>query len=185
MQFDGHAFILTVIESLLKHGSVAGKTHIQKALSLLSDSKCVQVPFSFVLYKHGPYSFDVEEALEQMQSYGAISVEPSMSGYGVALRPSNMASFVRTTAPLSEQQRNAIEKVCVFVGPRNVKDLERLATALWIRSHLGIQDRERVAKQLHSLKPHIPISTAEQADEEVTGWLNSIGARLETSPAAE
>jgi uncharacterized protein YwgA len=80
MQFKKHAFILAVIDGLHRHGSWTGKTHVQKALSLLRDSGRVPVPFQFVLYKHGPYSFDVEAELEQMQSYGAIAVEPNAQG---------------------------------------------------------------------------------------------------------
>lgn len=76
MEFKKHAFILAVIESLQKHGSRTGETHIQKALSLLHDSGLTKVPFDFVLYKHGPYSFDVETELEEMKSYGAVTVEP-------------------------------------------------------------------------------------------------------------
>ena len=57
MDFKKHAFILAVIESLHKYGSWTGKTHVHKSLSLLRDRGNIDVPFSFVLYRHGPYSF--------------------------------------------------------------------------------------------------------------------------------
>src|SRR6476659_7928327 len=120
MHFKKHAFILAVIDALRRHGSWTGKTHVQKALSLLRDSGLVPVPFQFVLYKHGPYSFDIEAELEQMQSYGAVAVEPNAGGYGVVLRPDEMAGFVRDRASLSGDEAQAIEDVCRFVGTRNV-----------------------------------------------------------------
>jgi uncharacterized protein YwgA len=171
MQFKKHAFILAVIDALRRHGSWTGKTHVQKALSLLRDSGQVSVPFQFVLYKHGPYSFDVEAELEQMQSYGAVTVEPNAKGYGVVLHPDEMACFVRRMASLSEDESRAIENVCAFVGTRNVNELERLATASWIRAQERVTNPADVAKRLHSLKPYISTADAERADAEVATWL--------------
>src|SRR5947207_587313 len=116
MQFKKHAILLAVIECLRRRGSWTGKTHVQKALSLLRDSRRMPVPFQFVLYKHGPYSFDVEAELEQLQSYGGITVEPNQHGYGVVLCPGMMADFVRAMEPLAPNELRAIEDVCEFVG---------------------------------------------------------------------
>jgi hypothetical protein len=171
MQFKKHAILLAVIECLLRHGSWTGKTHVQKALSLLRDSCRMSVPFHFVLYKHGPYSFEVEAELEQLQSYGGITVEPNEHGYGVVLQPGAMAGFVRAMEPLAPNELQAIESVCEFVGGRNVAELERLATASWIRSQEGKSEPAEVAERLHSLKPHIPIADAERADSVVSEWL--------------
>lgn len=172
MEFKKHAFILAVIGSLQKHGSWTGKTHIQKALSLLRDSGLTKVPFDFVLYKHGPYSFDVETELEEMKSYGAITVEPNVAGYGTMVFPGEMAGFVKGNAELSKEEVEAIENACEFVGSRNVTDLERLATASWIRHQEHVTKQADVAKRLNSLKPHISIADAERADDEITTWLS-------------
>lgn len=171
MQFKKHSFILAVIDALHRHGSWTGKTHVQKALSLLRDSGKAPVPFQFVLYKHGPYSFDVEAELEQMQSYGAIAVEPNAQGYGVVFRANEMAKFVQSIEPLSQEESRAIDEVCKFVGARTVTDLERLATASWIRCQEGVTKSSDVAKRLHFLKPHVSLADAERADAEVATWL--------------
>ena len=125
-----------------------------------------------MLYKHGPYSFEVETELEQMQSYGAIAVELNGDGYGVVLRPDDMASFVQTLETLSPEERQGIDAVCKFVGSRNVTDLERLATASWIRRQEGVTQPPEVARRLHSLKPHVSIEEAERADVIASEWLN-------------
>lgn len=173
MNFKKHAFILAVIESLRRQGSWTGKTHVQKALSLLRDSGKAQVPFDFVLYKHGPYSFDVEAELEQMQSYGAVAVDPNPAGYGVRLEPAEMAEFVRGEEPLSEAEKKAIVDVCRFVGTRTAAELERLATASWIRRQERVSQPAEVAKRLHALKPHISMLEAQCADSQVAGWLGA------------
>ncbi|MGK7346054.1 MAG: hypothetical protein ACNS63_09630 [Candidatus Nitrospinota bacterium M3_3B_026] len=172
MQFKRHAFILAIIDSLHKHGSWTGKTHVQKALSLLRDSGKVDLPFEFVLYRHGPYSFDVESELEQMQSYGAVRIEPNVAGYGVVLHPGEMADFVNSIEKLSTEELEAIEDVCEFIGLQPVKVLERLATASWIRCQEGKTEQKDVAERLHSLKPHISIPDAEDANNTVSSWLS-------------
>lgn len=170
MDFRKHALILAVIDALHRHGSWTGKTHVQKALSLLRDAGGTAVPFQFVLYKHGPYSFDIEDELEQMQSYGAISVEPNPNGYGVVLQKSAGAEIVSRYATLDDDELQSIEEVCAFVGDRTVSELERLATASWIRSQERVADANQAAHRLHALKPHIPIADAEKAYQAIADW---------------
>src|SRR6266404_6452987 len=100
MDFHKHALILGMIETLRGQGSRTGKTHLIKGL-MLAAATGVEIPFEFFLYKHGPYSTDIEENLEQMQSYGAISVEPAFDGYGVIFKSSEIASYPRSHAPLT------------------------------------------------------------------------------------
>jgi hypothetical protein len=172
MDFRKHAPILAVIDKLRQHGSRAGKTHLQKTL-FLAGTAFMETSFEFVLYKHGPYSFDMEHELEQMRSYGAITVEPASDGYDVFLLAGEMAPFVRRGAPLTPQEQTAIDRACAFVDSKNVAELERLATAAWIRTQEGITDGEGVALRLHELKPHIPVQAARQADLELTHLLDN------------
>jgi hypothetical protein len=172
MEIRKHAIILEVIQNLSRLGSRTGKTHIQKALSLLRDTNSMDIPFQFILYKHGPFSFDVVDELEQMQSYDAIQIEPNQEGYGVVLSPGSMCNYVRTHAPLEATELHAIQQTCEFVGNRNVLDLERLATASWIRYQEQEADPENVAARLHELKPHIALADARIADQAIRQWRN-------------
>lgn len=166
MDFKKHSFILAVIEGLKGKGSWTGKTHVQKTLFLLHSALCRPLPFDFILYKHGPYSFDVEEEMERMRSYKAVDQTP-VPDYGVILKPGEMAEFLQDIAPLDHDETTAIDKVCDFVGTKDVKDLERLATAAWIRSEEGLKNHDEIATRLHFLKPHISEAAAKSASEEV------------------
>lgn len=170
MEFKKHAFILEVINGLKAGGSWTGKTHVQKTMFLVSEATPIQIPFEFVLYKHGPYSFDIETELEQMKSYNAIVVQP-MSGYGVELKPSENAALVARLSLLSPTEKENVAEICRFVGSKGVVELERLATAVWIRNHDHITDSREVAQRINALKPHIKISEAEEADQLVTSTL--------------
>lgn len=171
MEFEKHALILAVIEKLRQHGSSTGKTHVQKALALLADTSSIDVPFTFVLYKHGPYSFDVESDLEQMRSYSAIDVFPNPGGYGVTIRPGKMAPFVKNEASLANEDETAIDRVCAFVDSKTVTELERVATAAWIRRREKVADPRKVAQRLHELKPHVSVAEASAADRKLCEFL--------------
>lgn len=166
MNFRKHLFILRTIESLKENGSWTGKTHVQKSLFLLEASSRVEVPFQFVLYRHGPYSFEIEEELELMRSYGAIALEPIL-GYGVMLQRGQMADFVKREASLRPEEECAIREVCQFVGRKVVAELEKVATAAWIRSREGLTVPDSIAHRLHFLKPHISIDEARLADRQL------------------
>jgi uncharacterized protein YwgA len=57
MDYKKASLVLAVIRSLKQHGSWTGKTHVQKSLFLIKAATQIDVPFTFVLFKHGPYSF--------------------------------------------------------------------------------------------------------------------------------
>jgi hypothetical protein len=165
MQFSKHALILAVVEGLQQQGSWTGKTHVQKALFLLGASGVLEVPFPFVLYKHGPYSFDAEEELEQMKSYAALDCR-TVEGYGVVLSPGSNAPLVKRLCPLPAAVQEAVDFVCLSVGRKKVAELEPLATAAWIRTRERLVEPAAVVERLRQLKPHVGPREAEEADRE-------------------
>jgi len=171
MEFVKHALILAMIETLAACGSRTGKTHVIKGLFLGSAAGTLEIPFDFFLYKHGPYSSDIEGNLEQMKSYGAITVQPAYDGYGMLLRPGDMAAFVKQIAPLPVEAKQGIDRVCRFIKSKNVWQLERLATAAWIRTRENTEDSDAVAIRLNVLKPHISVSEAREADRELVTFM--------------
>ena len=128
-------------------GSRTGKTHVIKGLLLADASNAFDVPFKFFLYKHGPYSTDVEEALEEMESYGAITKEPAFDGFGVIMKPGDNDAFVKKQAGLSEEELAGIRRVSTFIQSKNVGKLKRLATAAWIRKRKQIEDPDDVVME--------------------------------------
>jgi hypothetical protein len=106
-----------------------------------------------------------------MESYGAITTEPAYDGYGVILRPGDMAHFVTERASLTLEAQRTLDRVCQFIRSKKGGQLERLATAAWIRTREGKQDTEAVATRLHQLKPHISLTEAREADQELLTFL--------------
>ena len=55
--------ITRLIETLRERGSWCGETHVQKAAFFLQELMEVPTRFHFILYKHGPFSFDLRDEL--------------------------------------------------------------------------------------------------------------------------
>jgi hypothetical protein len=53
------AVLVGLARRLYEQGSWTGETHIQKAAYLLHELLAVPFDFAFILYKHGPFSFDL------------------------------------------------------------------------------------------------------------------------------
>lgn len=173
MNLDKHAYILETVEALKRNGSWCGKTHVQKNLFLLQQLIDDGVPFQYVFYKHGPYSFDVESEIEQMKSYGAINIEP-VAGYGVVINPDENAEYVRRNTDLSDETKAIIEKLSQLTGPMGVSELERMSTAAWVRYREHLTDSQAVSERMHTLKPHISQDDARKADEEILRWASAL-----------
>ena len=168
MNFIAHRMILRAIEGLRGKGSWTGKTHVIKTLFLASCR--TQLPFDYILYKHGPYSFDVETELEQMRSYRAVD-SSLVSGYGPQLKEGPGKEFL-TEHRMDPAQAAAIDEACRFVGSSDVAKLEALASVAWIRNREGVTSAHAVVARLRELKPHIPQDTAVWAEGEVRAkWL--------------
>ncbi len=152
--------ILSLIQRLEKNGSWCGETHIQKSIYLLKVLLAIDLNLDFILYKHGPYSFDLNEQLKIMQAESLLSLEP-MSPYGPSFRLGDMAGFLLKTY---EHSINKIDKKLDFiaenVGNRKVIDLEKISTAIFISSETQLEDHERIAERIHEIKPHIDVSEA-------------------------
>ena len=66
---EQQAIVVETIARLRSHGSWAGETHVQKSLFFLKNLLRVPLNYNFVLYKHGPYSFDLHHDVGKMRAY--------------------------------------------------------------------------------------------------------------------
>jgi len=62
------ALLTQLIERLRRRGSWCGETHVQKATLFLQDLTRIPMGFDFILYKHGPFSFDLRDELTSLRA---------------------------------------------------------------------------------------------------------------------
>jgi uncharacterized protein YwgA len=169
MNYELHRLILETVKGLRNQKSWTGRTHVVKTLFLAAQK--ADLPFEFVLYKHGPYSFEVDEELESMLSYDAVEKD-AIGGYGPQLRVGEGAVFVEDQV-VSASALDAIRKATQYVSSRNVSELEALATTVWLMTPGQPNERAELVSGLIKLKPHISQPIANKAYDEALAWMNS------------
>ena len=158
------AIVLNVSSELLKRGSWCGETHIQKAVFLLQQLLGVDIDCDFILYKHGPFSFELRDSLTEMIANGLIEEVIRKADYGPTLIPAAesdrfLERFPKTLAKYSSQ----IQFIANWIRDKNVGELERLTTAAYvIQSHENV-DYEEIAHEIIRVKPHISMQEARGA----------------------
>jgi hypothetical protein len=150
------------------NGSWCGETHIQKAAFCLQELLKVPMGYTFVLYKHGPFSFDLRDEITEFRIYDLLRLEPRSVPYGPSLRPTNSAEelkerFPKTMAAYGER----IDFVARILGGKGVAELERLATALFVTKKNPRGSKEQRAEMINTLKPHVSMRLALRAVNEI------------------
>ncbi|MBN2140791.1 MAG: hypothetical protein JW718_07270 [Desulfovibrionaceae bacterium] len=155
--------VLAMVDNLRGQGSWAGETHVQKAMYFL-DKECeIQTGFDFILYKHGPYSFDLHDSLNMLLAIGLLDHEITPP-YGPRFRLTKVGEdFLRKHSCKIGSAEPSLRTVAEWFGAKGVADLEKLATALWVRIESPEEDEPVQARRVHELKPHISVEDALQA----------------------
>jgi hypothetical protein len=167
------AVLVGLARRLREHGSWTGETHIQKAAYLLHGLLGVSFDFDFILYKHGPFSFELRDELTTLRADRLLERETQPPPFGprITVTPRGLEleqRFQRTMRRFGGQ----LDWIADRLGDRGVLELERLATALWVTKQMGqgasVQDR---AEAVNELKPHVAVSAAAEAVEEIDGLI--------------
>lgn len=170
-RLERDAIILTLVEELRRQDSWCGETHVQKAMYFLQEMAGVPTGFEFILYKHGPFSFDLRDELTAMRADRMVDLKFVHPSYGPSLEPAASAPRVLDLGRGAvADARRAVEFVAERFGDRPVTELERLGTALYVARKLPGQARAEQAEEIVRLKPHIERVEAELALETVADW---------------
>jgi len=171
-----YAIVGRIIESLRRFGSWCGETHIQKGGYLAKAVFGVPLSVDFVLYKHGPYSFDLTSLLTSMRADQLIKLVPQGQHYGPSFDlDDRIQSIMERYQNEIGRVELEIDKVAAFLGPKNVADLERVATAIYVWEKDRTASQEAKAEELHRLKPHISMLGAIAAVNEADLFLRDSG----------
>ena len=163
------ALLTRLMERLRENGSWCGETHIQKSTLFLQDLMEVPLGFDFIMYKHGPFSFDLRYELTALRADELIRIELQRP-YGPRYAPTDHSKYIQGLSPITlGKYEDRIEFVAEQLGGKGVTELERLATALYVTHHraetgASVDDRSR---QLTEFKPHVSSESARAAVEDV------------------
>jgi len=171
------SIITRLAQSLRERGSWCGETHLQKATYFLQELLQVPLEFQFILYKHGPFSFDLRDELGALQADELLRAEPHPP-YGPKIVTTERAEYIQGLYPKTlEKYREQIALVADRLGPAGVNTLERLATGLYVtRNAKDDGTVEMRADELHRLKPHVSVEEAREAIRDVDEIIRQVEA---------
>ena len=157
---DQAAVLLFAMQSLKEEGSWCGETHIQKTLYMCQEIVGTSSKFKFILYKHGPYSFELSECLQGLIADDLIQMQ-TRPPYGPSLAVSEEARLLAADVNQERRLSDSIRFMSKKLGRKGVAELEKLATATYVNRKFGLDlSLEERARILTSLKSHVPVETA-------------------------
>ena len=159
-----NAIVLSLADELKAAGSWSGETHLQKSVYFLQELTRVPLAFDFILYKHGPFSFDLRDALTAMRADYQLGLLIHPIPYGPSLVTTESGQRLQERfSSVVRVHRNEIEFVAEQLGTKSVTELEQLGTALYVNREDDSRSLEQVARRVAELKPHIPMDVAREA----------------------
>jgi uncharacterized protein YwgA len=172
------AIILELVEKLREHGSWAGHTHVQKAAYFLQELLRVPLNYPFVLYMYGPYSFDLLADLVRLRGNYMLEFDYKAPGYGPGLLVTPLGQRWRDNWRAGlKHYRQQLDFISEQLGKKNVAELERLATALYVRRHMPDNASLQAGVQLLlKLKPHVNEEAARAAFQELEEMVRTMPA---------
>jgi len=178
-QTELYSLTLDLILRLREAGSWCGETHLQKSMYFLEELLEIPSEYGFILYKHGPFSFEFRDIINDLRARNLIE-HKHIPPYGPQLVLTQAGEkFHKANEARIEAWAQHIAATAKCLGRKGVVDLEKLATALMV-SKEGLTDANERATRLHELKPHVLMDEALSAVNEY----DSIAACLKTHACA-
>lgn len=163
---DRWAVVAQIVKHMRANEGWAGETHIQKTLFFAQELLHVPCGYDYVLYKHGPYSFDLHDDLARMLTNLILGLEPRPP-YGPSFKVEETGnSVIQLRNSTVQKYAEQIQFVVDTVGTRDVRELERLGTALLLKKQCPDTDTVALANKIAELKPHVPLHLASDAVQE-------------------
>ena len=158
------ALVVHLAKKLRAKGSWCGETHLQKAMYILQDLSKSNFSYKFVIYQHGPYSFDLNNELAAMRSSNIIEFQFPKEGYGPTIAPTKFGERVlNVNCGNIKSFSTVVDFMADWFSSNDVRYLEKVSTAYFVTAKNPRSPTSERAKKLHSLKPHVDIVAAEEA----------------------
>jgi len=184
---DRCVLLMALINELGRRESWCGETHVQKAAYLAQNLQNIPFNYDFLLYKHGPYSFEVTDELTALRANNLLVVRAQPYPYGPTLSPSELGrSMMLGRAELIERYQPQLIEVAEICGGKGVAELERVATAYFVTREAGadasIRDR---GVRVNKLKPHISEAEAMATMRNVDQMIAKFGSNEVRRPVED
>ena len=158
--------LASVVQMLDEAGSWTGRMHIQKFLYFAQELLGLESDYEFVLYQRGPYSFDLDADIRSLRSIGAVHITP-MPPYGPSYSVTALGELLARPTPVGKQLVARLQALAGELGPKQARDLELLATTLYVLNNERPGSDKATVARVILLKPQFSKDDAENAIQQV------------------
>jgi uncharacterized protein YwgA len=177
MSFDDlkeAAVLARVVERVNQKKSFCGETLLQKSAYFLKELRQVPLSTQFRIYYYGPFSFELRDRLTWMEAMDIVRTNPHE--WGATYTVGNRYRQIEQRFPKTlNKYEDDIGWVVDHLAPLTVKQLEPLATALFLKREKQEASNDVLAERLHQIKPHVSVDEAHAALKKVAGWMSQNG----------
>ncbi len=175
-----YALIAELADRLKDISPQFGKTVLQKIVFLLQELYHVNLGYRFDLYMYGPFSTELLQDLDLVESLGGVSVEPVLLGSGgYQIRPGVQNQRVREKAKdFLKKISDKLDKLLEEFGKCSAKELELYSTIFYVSKELmhsqGTTSRKDLARIVNEIKPKFFPGEIQRAIDELVkkGYLS-------------
>jgi len=163
LNLENGAIILSIIRKLNEKGSWCGETHIQKSMYFIEKLFPELADYEFILYKYGPFSFEVRDDIGILLSDNFLELNPSSKDGPRLSNGKNSRLLEEFFKDKIKENNEKISFVVDALATKKVTELEALASALYVDTKKPSAKLEEKIQKLQKLKPHIKEKQAEDA----------------------
>ena len=156
----------SMVRKLNKADSWTGRMHIQKFVYFAQELLALPSDYDFILYQRGPYSFDLDTEIRSLRSIGAVEITVRPAPYGPTYSSTGLGEIISRRSTVGGETDDKLTELAKVLGPKPAKDLELLATTLYVLRE-GPQSEQGVVGRVLSLKRQFSKDQAEKALQEV------------------
>jgi uncharacterized protein YwgA len=158
--------LASVVQMLSEAGSWTGRMHIHKLLYFAQELLGLDSEYEFVLYQRGPYSFDLDADIRSLRSIGAVDITPQPP-YGPSYSVTELGKVLSKPSPVEEPMIAKLRELASELGPKQAKELELLATTLYVLNNERPESDKAAIGRVIRLKPQFSEDAAKNALEQV------------------
>lgn len=148
---------LGVIKYVVENLKSPGKMTIQKTLYFVQESLGVPLGYEYVMHYYGPYSFELDDNLTEMQAMGILAISSYLHSQGGIGYEISLGKNAHRVPEIPLDYKDKIDRVVRFIKSLDVEKMELCATIHFVQVILKekkrVCDEEAVVKGTKQLKP--------------------------------
>lgn len=146
-----------IIEYLVTNLDRPGKVKLQKTMYFLQEALQVPMGYDYVMHYYGPYSFELDYTLSEMQGKGILKIDQVIYPAGYYGYDISSGENVERDLKLPSEYTDKADQVTHIFKPMDAQAIELWATIHFVGSILKEKGRdsgkEAITKEVKLLKP--------------------------------